>query len=304
MIDAERQLPVGDAIFLDHVGHFVCNAQEANTALARAGFAPTPVSVQVNPDPAGGQRPTGTGNVTAMLARGYIEALFKTADTALGREFDTAMARYPGIHLAAFAVADADAAHRRLAAAGWRVRPLVHMQRPVQTEAGPDQAAFTVVRIAPDAMPEGRIQMLTHHSEHAVWQTRWLAHPNGARGLIDLVIVVRDVEEAAGRFARFTGRPAVSARFGQIIRLDRGGVALVTPAGFNEMLPEVAIPSLPFAGAYAVAVESLAGTERALRHGGLTSRIDGERLVVPFPGELGLGAWLFVEHAAALPWRP
>ena len=59
------------------------------------------------PMPDGAPRLTGTGNVTAMFARGYIEALFKTADTPLGRELDGALARYRGVHLAAFAVADA-----------------------------------------------------------------------------------------------------------------------------------------------------------------------------------------------------
>jgi hypothetical protein len=204
MTEATRQLPNGEEVFLDHVGHFVLDPQAASIALSRAGFAPTPVSVHVNPDPPGG--PTGTGNVTAMLERGYIETLFKTADTALGREFDAALARHPGIHLAAFAVADAAAAHRRLAAVGWPVRPLVRMQRPVETEIGPDTAAFTIVRVAPGAMPEGRIQLLTHHTEHAVWQKRWLAHPNGAVGLLDLAIAVGDVAEAAARFARFAGR--------------------------------------------------------------------------------------------------
>ena len=29
----------------------------------------------------------------------------------------------------------------------------------------------------------------------------------------------------------------------------------------------------------------------------------GAALVVPFPDELGIGAWLFVENAADLPWR-
>src|SRR5712675_724351 len=86
---ADRQLPIADEIFLDHVGHFVRDPEAASHALARAGFAPTPASVQVNPDPAGdAAQPTGTGNVTAMLARGYIELLFKAADTALGRELD------------------------------------------------------------------------------------------------------------------------------------------------------------------------------------------------------------------------
>ena len=60
-------------------------------------------SVQSNPD----GTPTGTGNVTAMFSRGYIEVLFKTADTPLGREFDLALAGHAGVHLAAFSVADA-----------------------------------------------------------------------------------------------------------------------------------------------------------------------------------------------------
>ena len=63
--------------------------EAAARALARAGFAPTPVSVQYNPD----GTPTGTGNVTAMFSRGYIEVLFKTADTPLGREFDAGARR-------------------------------------------------------------------------------------------------------------------------------------------------------------------------------------------------------------------
>ena len=33
-----RQLPIGPEIFLDHVGHFVADAQAASRALARAGF--------------------------------------------------------------------------------------------------------------------------------------------------------------------------------------------------------------------------------------------------------------------------
>src|SRR6476646_5434982 len=108
--EADRQLPLGDEIFLDHVGHFVRNPNAAARAMERFGFAPTPISVQRNPD----GTPTGTGNVCAMFARGYVECLFKTADTPLGAEFDAAMARYGGIHLAAFAVTDAAKEHRRL----------------------------------------------------------------------------------------------------------------------------------------------------------------------------------------------
>src|SRR6516164_3592213 len=158
---ASRQLPVGDEIFLDHVGHFVRDARAASHALHRAGFAPTPISIQADKDPATGRLvPTGLGNITAMFARGYLEVLFKNSDTPLASELDAALTRRAGLHLAAFSVTDAAAARERLAAAGFPVRDLARMQRPVETEHGSETAAFTISRVKPMTMPEGRIQIL------------------------------------------------------------------------------------------------------------------------------------------------
>lgn len=282
---------MGEEIFLDHVGHFVRDPEAAGAALKRAGFAPTPKSLQVAPD--GG--PTGTGNVCAMMTRGYMEVLFKTADTPLGREFEAALDRYSGVQLAAFAVADANAWHRRLGEAGFRTRPIAPFQRPVGTATGTATAAFTVARVEPGEMAEGRIQMLTHHTEDTVWQKRWLAHPNGALGLASLAIVVADVAEATARYARFTARPAGRTSAGQAVTLDRGRIDLVTREAFAAALPEIAIPSLPFIAGYGVTVKSLDVAEAALRKGGLSFRRAGNVTVVPFPEEVGRGAWVFGE---------
>lgn len=299
----DRQLPAGGEIFLDHVGHFVRDPEAASRALLRTGFAPMPTSIQVSPDGAGGTVLTGTGNVTAMLARGYIEALFKTADTDLSRDFDAAIARYAGLHLAAFSVADAEQAHERLPTQGFRVRPLVHMQRPVETETGEEMASFTVARLEPGVMPEGRIQKLTHHTERTLWQTRRLSHPNSASGLLDLVIAVADVEEAAQRYARFTGRAAVPTAGGAMLRLDRGGVLLVTHDALMEIMPEVGIPTLPCIAGYAIKVQSLGAAETAVDGADLLWRAFDDGIVASFPAELGEGAWFFVEQESALPWR-
>ena len=152
-------------------------------------------------------------------------------------------------------------------------------------------------------MAEGRIQMLAHRTEHTVWQPRWLTHRNGAQGLVDLVVVCADVAEATGRFVRFTGRGARPTKHGQAIVLDRGQVQLFSKEAFAAMLAEIGIPRLPFIGAYAVRVQSLASAEALLRQEGMMMRRLGAALVVPFPQELGAGAWLFVENAADLPWR-
>jgi glyoxalase-like protein len=298
--EADRQLPIGNEMFLDHVGHFVPDQEAAGRALARAGFAPTPVSIQYNPDGS----PIGTGNITAMLPRGYIEVLFKAADTPLGREFEAALGSHAGVHLTNFAVADAAQAHQRLTDEGFAMRPLVQFQRPVGTESGPGIAAFTVVRLERGAMPEGRIQILTHRTEDTVWQKRWLTHPNGALALIDVVIASPDVAEATARFERFLGRQARSAQFGQAaFALDRGQLQLVSEATFTAMLPEILMPRLPFIGAYAIQVRSLTAAGALLQQAGLPARRVGASLVVPFPRELGVGAWLFVENAGDLPWR-
>ncbi len=146
-------------------------------------------------------------------------------------------------------------------------------------------------------MPEGRIQLLTHHTEQAVWQERWLKHPNSAIGLIDVVIAVADVEEASQRFARFTGRAATRTSGGALIRLDRGGVYLVTHDRVTERLPEVAIAELPFMAGYALCVQSLAAAETAVDRADLEWRAIEDGIVAAFPTELGEGAWFFVERA-------
>jgi hypothetical protein len=302
---ADRQLPLSEEIFLDHVGHFVRDPDAARIALARAGFAPTPISIQTQPDPGGGApHLTGTGNTTAMLPRGYIEVLFKTADTALALELDAALGRFGGVHLAAFAVADAASAHRRLAQDGFRVRPLVHMQRPVDTGCESGTAAFTVARLESGEMPEGRIQLLTHHTEPLVWQPRWLSHRNGVLGLESLLIAVADPDEAAQRFARLTGRAAERRERGQLICLDRGRVELMGSEALADMLPGIPLPSLPFIGAYRLRVAALATTQRCLEQGGLEPRRAAQGLICAFPPELGCGAWLFSSAGGSDAGRP
>jgi Glyoxalase-like domain len=302
--DADRQLPLDGEIFLDHLAHFVRDPGSAERALVQAGFAPAPLSIQSNPDPGGGPpQLTGTGNMTVMFRRGYVEILFKTSETPLARELDAALQRHAGLHLIAFAVADAAEAHARLGTAGFRVRSLVQMQRPVETETGPATAAFTIARVEPGEMPEGRVQILTHRTEQAVWQPRWLTHPNGALALTDVVIVVADIEEVAQRFARFTDRPVIANTAGASVALDRGRVQIMDVVALAGLVPEISVPSLPFIGAYAIMVVSLDGAEQALRARGTPSRRHGPMLIAPFPRELGLGAWIFVETAAALPWR-
>src|ERR1700722_10843017 len=165
-----NQLPGPGEVFLDHTAFFVPAMDAAASALERCGFRLTPFTVQTNRE-GGTTVPSGTGNRCAMFRNGYLELLTATHDTSLSAQLRERIADHAGLHLAAFATADAASEHCRLTEAGFPTLPLVDMRRPV----GGDFARFTIARIAHGTMPEGRAQFFTHHAEPLV------GHP-AARG--------------------------------------------------------------------------------------------------------------------------
>ena len=179
---AASQRPRPGDLVLDHVAHFIPDMAAAEAALERLGFAPTPVSHQMHrPDADGPPVPAGTANRTAMLARGYLEFLATTGDTPNAAKLRAAMARYTGVHLVCFGTADAARTQARLRDAGFDPPPAVALEREVaQADGGRAIARFAVMRPAPDRMPEGRIQVVEHLTPAAIWQRRYLTHPNGA----------------------------------------------------------------------------------------------------------------------------
>ena len=113
-----------------------------------------------------------------------------------------------------------------------------------------------------------------------------------------MTIVVADVGEAAGRFARFFGRATKPSPSEQSIALDRGRVELVRADAFTRMLPQIPIPSVPFMATYSIRVRSLSAIKTILAGAGIATSPLGADLLVRFPEELGQGAWIFMERSA------
>jgi len=138
------------------------------------------------------------------MLRRYLEVLTATHDTPLSAQLRERIADHAGLHLAAFATADAAAEHRRLAEAGFasptarryapsgrrRFRALHDRPRRARDDA-------KVARAVPD--PPYRA---------AGGLDDMLDHPNGAEALTALWIAAEDPAEPATRYTRFAGRPA------------------------------------------------------------------------------------------------
>ncbi|MBK5928102.1 VOC family protein [Rhodobaculum claviforme] len=261
-----RQTPENAEVYLDHLAHFLPDMAAAETALAGLGFTLTPYTVQRNRT-VDGYVPSGTANRCAMLDNGYLEFLARASDTGLSRQLTAALARHTGVHLLAMATADADAATARLEQAGFAPDPVVHLTRAVATPDGAEALArFSVVRVPPAAMPEGRIQILTHHTPDLVWQDRWTRHRNGIVSLEAVLLVVADPSEAAARFGRFLGRTHAPLSGGrQCLALDRGALVFAPDA---RWLGGGAAAAPPWIVGYALGTADPEASAEVLRAGG------------------------------------
>lgn len=285
---ASAQLPEPGALTLDHVAHFVPDSDAASAALEKLGFTLTPFSHQSHRLHEGAPLvPAGTGNRCVMLERGYLEFLTPTADTPIAGQLRSAIERYVGIHLIAFGSSAPELDHARLTANGFEPLEPVALQRPISTESGEATARFTVVRVSPGAMPEGRIQFCQHHTPDLVWQPRWLRHRNGALGLSGVLVCVEDPEEAAQRYSRYTGRPSTSDGRARHIRTARGALTFVDSATLARVLG-LSAPSLPWIAGYALETSD-PGATRDVVLGAAVNVIDvpGNRFAATLPPAVG-----------------
>lgn len=293
------QTPEGEQIFLDHVGWFVPDMDEASAAFGRLGFPLTPFTVHMNEQPDGSRVPSGTANRCAMIRRGYLEVLTRVpeVESAITRQMDDGLARYTGLHLIALTVADTAATTERLRQAGFAPEPPIALRRPMPLDAGGEgTAAFSVIRLPSDAMAEGRVQVLSQDTPDVVWQPSVTADENALDMLSGLLICATDTEEAAIRYERFTGRSKVAAGDGWRIDLDRGRIAICTASEAPRILPGIDVPDLPFIAAVSIRSADIDATRSYLASRNVPVLADEGGRIVVHP-EAGMGA-AFVLHAA------
>ena len=272
---------------------------QAGAAFDRLGFPLTPLTVHRNEDEAGNRIPTGTANRCAMLGRGYLEILtdVEGLDTPFSRAHRAAIARYEGLHLIAFSVDDVGGEAGRLDAGGFGPHPVANLRRPMPVDGGGEEVAgFSVLRVAPGTMAEGRMQILRHETPDVVWQPSMISRDNGVSGLSGVVICTEEPAVAAGRYARFTGRGLDGAG----VALDRGRLDFVDPAGLSRIVPAARPPALPFIAAVVLESADIAATRRFLEEAGVPVETLPDSTIAVAP-EFAMGAWMAI-HTAGVDW--
>ncbi|HEV7820823.1 MAG TPA: VOC family protein [Burkholderiales bacterium] len=285
---AAAQAPKPGKLTLDHVAHFVPQMDTAAVALEKLGFTLTPFSAQSHRlEPGGPLLPAGTGNRCIMLKRGYIECLAPIDDTPVANQLRAAIERYVGVHSIIFGTGAADRDHARLAREGFSPLEAIALQRQLVAQDGEHTARFTVVRVPPGTMPEGRIQYCQHHTPQFVWQPQWVQHANRATALTAVILCMDDPAEAAARYGRFTGLKAIGEGDRWHIDTARGRLLFKSPAVIRRVF-NVEPATLPWITGYALASNNMDVTRKLIAatdfaHGSL----DSERFYVVPPAGVG-----------------
>ena len=227
---------------LDHTGQMRADLDAGAAALERLGFLLSPETPQQGAVPGtSGMQPWATANRCALFHRGYLELIGIRAPERFN-PWTRFMARYEGIHIAAFRCASADRAWPDMAALGFA--PPV--QRARSTPAG--EMRFRNIFSEDASWPEGRIIVIEHQTPEMLWRPELLEHPNGATALRLCLWVSDRPGDLAARLIAFGA--------------DLDGFAVLSPEAFADLFPGEAAPPLPCMAGQVIAFADL---DRAIR---------------------------------------
>lgn len=215
-----------------------------------------------------------------MLRRGYVELIGIVEPGLYDNGLGAFLARYAGVHILAFGVADAAAQFPRLRAAGLDVPGIRPMQRPAATPNGEGLARFKRIPLA-DA-PEGRVQLIEHETPELLWQAPLLDHDNRAVALSETVLCVADLDAASDRFWRLTGVEPTRLGGARIFSFASGRLALCTAINVARLVPGATPPLVPWFAGFTIATADGNQAVRAIlgKHA-VPFTEHGEALIVP-----------------------
>ena len=215
---------MNQATELDHVGIVGHNLLSLAAAFEAVGFHLTPLARH-----AGGR----TGNRCVMLHNGRYLELLSTIDGGASATLERFMARFEGAHIMALRIDDEDAVLDRLRLAFGAAPDISNTNRAVDdTEPDGPRARFSL--ITPPDPHEGHVHLIRHETPDALWQARFLQHPNHAVALDEVVLVTSDPATTAAWYSRLAGRPVVpDLAGGYALTLTRGRIRMLPPGIFD-----------------------------------------------------------------------
>ncbi|MBW7851901.1 MAG: VOC family protein [Rhodospirillales bacterium] len=243
---------------IDHSLIAVRDLDSAAATWRRLGFITTPR----------GRHPEwGTANHCVMFAREYLELI---SPVGPGQRADLLRAhladRGEGLSAIAFGADDAEAAGRALRAAGLAVGEPTALTRPLGEEPGAARLRFAILPLPDSATPGASSFLCQHFTPTLLRRDEWLRHPNGARRINALTVVVDDALESALAYETVFGAGSAIATDNTVaVHTGNGLVLLTRPEDLTQLHPEADLDPPPEAPAIVAATLAVSDADAAAR---------------------------------------
>lgn len=266
---------------IDHLGVVGRDIEALLRAYRRLGFTPT------EPTPLMGLNdgePVYLGQDSAHLifSESYVELSGVTTDDP-GHHLAPWLARRAGLHILALGSEDATTSHAAMMAQDMSVPDVQDAGRHVAYGAKHGDAKFKWFK-APDALgEEGFVCLVEQVTPELVFQPPEAGHPNGALGVVDVIVLAEDSAEALARHSRYPGAERLDKN-----RLGFGDQTLTffDQANLAERFPGVEDIAPPALAGFAVTVSDIAATRALLEGNGVTvhENMNGDLAISPADG--------------------
>ena len=173
---------------IDHALIGVADLDAARDTFTRLGFTISPRGRHIG---------WGTGNYTIMFEHDYVELLGVVDPSQYIHRLDEFLKTGEGLLNVALGTEDAEAAHRWLQAQGMDAAPAEQLQRLLETDGGDETLQFRNVYISSDLTPGLNTFACEHLTPEKIRRASWLSHPNGARGISEVTIVMESLDARA-----------------------------------------------------------------------------------------------------------
>ena len=271
---------------IDHLVLAVRDLDAANDVYTRLGFTLTPRAVH----------PWGTGNNLVQLQGNFLELLgvveparisaAATGGFSFGAYADDFLARREGLSMLVFESRDARSDRDEFAAKGLSDFAVFDFARDARLPDGTTaRVAFSLAFVVDPRLPEAAFFVCQQHAPQYFWKPEYQRHANGAKEVIEVVMVASDPPALRGFFAKLQGEDAVARDdSGLTVKTARGRVSVLTPAAFAARFPGsrlVDASATPHFAAYRIAVADTGVVESLLHARGVPCRRQGGTIQVP-----------------------
>jgi hypothetical protein len=261
-----------NVIGIDHAVVVVGDLDKAAENWKRLGFMVSPRGTH--------SARMGSGNFTIMLDPDYIELLGILVETEHNAPTCAFLAkRGEGIERIAFTAVDSAAGAEEIRARGYQPVGPVDFGRPVTMPDGRlSVAKFKIFQWPIAEAPGGlRIFACQHKTRETVWIPELMQHANGARCLMQVLVVSPEAAKDAAHLARMIDRELRAEPDGAVAvpsGSDRADFIFLTKEQMGRRYPEVPLAGLPERGGagLVLATSDLAATEQAVGSAGIRSR--------------------------------